>query len=407
MCMRQIFSALINTIRIRFASITARIRYWTNGNLIKTRLLTRLQMWLMGLFNVKPRHKEDYYTVFGIMISKRLVHIIVICIGLVSLVYLWAVKPFRKADAAGSTIKTYAYNSVPLRFVNADVNITAKKGYIAYTGHVKGGYAQGNGILYNSDGTMVYNGQFSKNMYNGSGKQYYYSGSICYDGEFKDNLYQGTGNLYRENGSLKYSGQFDEGYMDGTGELYNSVGDKIYSGQFKRNELVYTQLLNKTSSQIGDMYTGSRKLYEYDGEYIISLDDISALYVSESSNTSIVDDNVSSNMVYVVSDTYVLGDTRINSISELKERLGEPQYEGNSYITFYDAAAIKWAADNEIDIPIDTKIEYTDEYDEYTSVTSYDTSAAVYIYVYEMDGINYTFVSVGHRDNFFMYIISL
>lgn len=408
--MRQIFNALINTIRTRFASFAAKIRYWTNTNFLRNRLLTRLQSWLIGLFSIKPRHKKDYYTIFGLMVSRRLVHVIAICLGLLSMFYLWTVQPFKRASQGESgKLKTYAYNSVPLRFVNADVNITAKKGYVAYTGHVKKGYAQGNGNLYNSEGNLVYTGQFEKSMYNGTGKQYYYSGSIQYEGQFKDNLYQGDGSLYRENGVLKYSGEFDSGYMDGIGELYNSVGDKIFTGRFKRDQLVYTQLLNKTSEQISQMYTGKRSLYGYDplNEYIVSLDDISALYVAEGSDSSLLDDEQTSNMVYVMSDVYVIGDKQISSISEIRECLGEPQYEGNSYINFYDAAAIKWGLDNGINIPLDTGIEYSDDYDEYTSVTAYDTTAAIYMYVYEIEGLNYTFISVGHRDNFFMYVISM
>ena len=409
MRMRQIFSAFINTVRVKFANILSRIKYWTNINLIRTILLTRLQQWLLRLFSIKPRHKKDYYSIFGLLVSRRLVHVIVISIGILSLFYLWIAKPFKKVDTAQKQLKTYAYNSAALKFVDADVNITAKRGYVAYTGHVKNGYVQGDGELYNAEGAMVYTGQFEKNKYNGKGKLFYPTGTLKYEGEFKDNLYQGTGQLYRESGVLRYSGEFDAGYMDGLGELYNTVGDIIYTGSFRRDRLVYTQLLNKKISDVNKMYTGTKRVYDYEDQdqYIVSLDEINALYVAEASDTSLTEDVRYSNMLYVMNDVFVLGDKQVRSISELRQSLGEPEYEGNAYINFYDAAAIKWGIDNGMDIEIDTGIEYSDEYDEYTSITSFNTSASIYMYVYELEGLSYTFISIGHRDSFFMYIISI
>ena len=212
--MNQFFNMIVNTIKYRFAAISARLRYWTNANYIKTRVINRFQQWLAGLFNVKPRNKKDYYTFLGIMVSRRLAHVVILCVGLICLGYLWLVKPFQSLGSDGS-IKTYKYNSWPLKFMDADVNITAKRGYIAYTGHVKGGYAQGQGELFDPDGGLVYSGEFSKNMYNGTGKQYYPNGQLQYEGDFVDNLYHGKGKLYRPGGALYYSGEFQENYQDG------------------------------------------------------------------------------------------------------------------------------------------------------------------------------------------------
>ena len=403
--MNQFFNMIVNTIKYRFAAISARLRYWTNANYIKTRVINRFQQWLAGLFNVKPRNKKDYYTFLGIMVSRRLAHVVILCVGLICLGYLWLVKPFQSLGSDG-TIKTYKYNSWPLKFMDADVNITAKRGYIAYTGHVKGGYAQGQGELFDPDGGLVYSGEFSKNMYNGTGKQYYPNGQLHYEGSFVDNLYQGKGKLYRPGGALYYSGEFKENYQDGQGELYNIAEQKVFGGVFKRGELIYTQLLGKTVEEINAAYTGSKKLYEYSDESMIAMNEISALYIPASTENSL-DTTAKAQTLYVIRDVFVSGDKRIETVSQLKEHLGEPQFEGNSYMNFYDAAAIQWCQDNGKDIALEPNLEYTEEYDEYVQVDGFDGEALIYMYVYEINDLSYTFIAVGHEDKFFMYTISV
>lgn len=402
--MNSFFSMIVAAIKNRFAAITSKVRYWTNKSFIKVHIINRFRQWLVGLFNVKPRNKKDYYGFFGLLVSKRLVHLIVICIGLICLGYLWVTKPLKTASQDGE-IKVYAYNSFPLKFVNSKVSITAKKGYIAYTGQVKGGHAEGEGELYNEAGGLVYAGEFSKNKYNGTGTCYYPSGQVQYEGEFKDNLYQGTGTLYRNTGSLYYSGQFAQGYMDGTGELYDETGTKVFTGQFRHDELQYVQLLGKTTQEINDMYTGSQKLFSDGEQNEIALADISALYVAQGSEGSIDGENTSS-VVYVMRDCFVYGENQLSTVNELRETLGEPLYEGNSYITYYDAVAIQWGQTDGSEIDIDAGLEYTEEYDEYTSVTGYNKEALLYMYVYEIDDLNYTFISEGRNGSFFMYAIS-
>lgn len=402
--MNSLFNMIVSAIKNRFVAITSKVRYWTNASFIKVHIINRFRQWLSGLFNVKPRNKKDYYAFFGLLVSKRLVHLVVICIGLICLGYLWVTKPFKTA-AQDEKIKVYAYNSLPLKFINDKVSITAKKGYIAYTGQVKGGHAEGEGELYNEAGGLVYTGEFSKNEYNGTGTSYYSSGQIQYEGEFKNNLYQGSGNLYRSSGTLYYAGQFAEGYMDGTGELYDKTGTKVFTGQFRRGELEYIQLLDKTTQEINAMYTGSQKLYAEEEQSMVALENISALYTVQGADSSIEEENTSS-AVYVMRDRFVYGEKQLSTVNELQEALGEPLYEGNSYVTYYDAVAIQWGQANGNDIDIDAELEYIEEYDEYTSVTGYNKEALLYMYVYEIDDLNYTFVSEGRNGGFFMYIIS-
>ena len=404
--MNQIFSMIINAIKYRFSAITAKLRYWTNANFLRTRFTTKLYEWIIRLFSVKPRHKEDYYSLLGWLVSRRLIHAIIICVGLLCIGYLYTTKPLQSFGKQQEEIEVYAYNSFPLKFKDTTVSITAEKGYIAYTGQVKGGYAEGNGELFREDGGLVYSGTFSKNKYHGTGTQYYPSGQVKYTGEFEDNLYQGNGHLYRENGAIHYIGSFDKDFMHGQGELYNTTGEKIFEGEFKYGEVMYAQLLNKTAEEINNIYTGKQRIYTWNENTIIELEDLAALYVPKKKENSL-EEEARSGMVYVIQDVFVFGNKRIDSLSSLKELLGEPQYEGNTYINVYDAVAVKRCMDYGETITIDFELEYSEIYEEYVQVESFNKEALMYMYMYEIDGINYSFLTEGYSDKFVMYTISV
>lgn len=403
--MNDLFNMIITTIKYRFSAIFAKLRYWTNASFIKAKFLSKFSEWLKSLFNVKPRHKADYYSFMRIMVSKKLVHTCIICVGLICLGYLIAVRPLEGIKDTKAETKVYDYDSFLLKFQNAKVSIKAESGYIAYIGDVKSGYAQGQGELYNRSGTLVYNGEFSKNKYEGTGKLYYPSGQLLYEGQFEDNLYQGTGKLYRENGMLLYSGDFDDGYREGNGELYSSTGNKIFAGTFQNDRLLYTQLLDKTTQEIGQIYTGEQKIYANQADNIVSLEEIDTLYVTSNGEESVQED-VRTTTVYVLSNTFGLGDVVIENVEELKKEFGQPNFEGNTYINFYDAVAIAQSEKKDSEIQIDPQVEYSELYEEYLQVSSYDNEALMYLYMYEMDGLNYSFVTDGKKEQFFMYIIS-
>lgn len=403
--MNQIFSMIVNAIKYRFSAIFAKLRYWTNINFLRTRFTAKLYEGITRLFSVKPRHKEDYYTLLGWLVSRKLIHAIVICIGLLCIGYLFTTKPLKGIDKQKDAIEVYAYNSFPLKFKDEMVSITAQKGYVAYTGQVKGGYAEGEGELFQEDGGLVYRGAFSKNKYHGTGTLYYPSGQVRYTGEFADNLFHGNGRLYRENGVIHYIGAFEQDLMHGQGELYNTTGEQIFVGEFQCGEVVYTQLLDKSTEELSAKYTGKQKIYSWNEDTIISLEDLGVLYVPKRLENSL-EEEARSEMLYVVQDVFVFGDKRIDSVSGLREVLGEPQFEGNTYIDFYDAVAMKWCMDHGKKIEIDAELEYSEIYEEYLQVESFAKEAMIYMYMYEIDGINYSFITEGHSEQFVMYTIS-
>lgn len=403
--MNQFFQMIISTIRYRYAAMTAKFRHWTNKEFVRAKFIVWFKMRLQSVLSVRPRDKKDYYTMLGFMVSRRLVHAVVIFAGLICFCYLWYVNPISFSDGEAIKRKTYTYNSFPLKFLDADVDITAKGGYVAYSGHVKGGYAEGLGELYNKEGALVYSGNFSKSKFHGTGMHYYDSGQLQYSGDFVNNIYEGNGKLYRENGMVYYVGEFMNGYPDGKGDLYNQASKLIYSGIFKRGDLVYTQLLGKTAREISEAYVGNQKIYFYEDKTMIALEEIGALYISKNHENSL-EDSQTAESVYVIRDSIVIGENKIDRISQLKKLLGEPQYEGNSYVTFYDAIAVNWGCEQGKISGIDIEIAYEKEYDEVIQVNTYDSQKLIYMYVYEIDGLNYTFMTKGYDDKFMMYVIA-
>lgn len=401
--MNNLISVLLSTLKARITPIWTKLKYWTSWNFIKANILTRIRNALSSIFNIKPRHKKDYYPLLGYLISRRLAHAIVIVVGILCLSYLVWVNPIMNIkEGMGSGEKVYFYNSLPLRFAKGTVKIKAKGGYVAYEGNVEKGYTTGYGQLFDKNGTLLYKGNFERNEFSGQGSLYYPIGQMQYEGEFQSNAFEGEGTLYRENGTKKYTGQFSRGAFEGEGTLYDASDKEVFKGSFHNGELVYTQLLGKSAAEISELYTGSRLIYQEDTDWAVIMEDIDAFYVAPSENNSL-DDTVKATAVYVGKDEFVYGDYRVTTIDELRTIFGAPVFEGNSYVTFPEAVGIDWLQKKGREIPLEVLVEARQPYDEVSEVTSYSTDTLVYLYVFQVEDVTYTFVAADRENGFFMY----
>ncbi len=403
--MNNLISVLLSTLKARITPIWTKLKYWTSWSFIKANILTKIRTALSNIFHVKPRNEDDYYPLFGYLISRRLAHAIVIVVGILCFCYLaWAQPLTGLSDRMADGTRTYAYNSFLLRFAEGNVRIKAKAGYIAYEGNVEKGYVTGSGQLYNQEGSLVYQGNFEQNEYSGEGILYYPVGQTEYEGQFQNNLFEGEGTLYRENGTRKYKGQFSRGMFEGEGSLFDGADQEIFKGSFHNGELLYTQFLGKSAAEIAEFYTGKRQLYQYDTDWAVILEDVDAFYVQSSENNSL-DDAAKTTKVYVGKDEFVYGESRMSTIAELKEKLGTPVFEGNSYVTFPEAVGINWLQKKGTDIPLEVSLTATQLYDEVKVVTEYPADVLVYLYVFQTEDATYTFVSDDRDSGFFMYSI--
>lgn len=401
--MNNLLSVLNSTLKARITPIWTKLRYWTSPSFIRARVLTKIRSALSNIFHIKPRHKNDYYPFFRYLISKRLAHAIVIVVGILCLCYfVWINPVVNIKEGLTSGEKIYSYNSLPLRFAKGQVKIKAKAGYVAYDGNVEKGSVTGYGQLFNKDGGLVYKGNFEKNEYSGQGVLYYPIGQVEYEGQFQNNLFNGEGRLYRENGTKHYEGAFSNGVFEGEGTLYNVSDTAVFQGSFHNGEIVYSQLLGKSVSDIAGMYTGASQIYQKDTDWAVIMDDIDAFYVAGAVENSIEDDTKTS-AIYVGKEEFVYGDSRITTIEELKNVMGTPLFEGNSYVTFPEAVGINWLTRQGKDLPFEITMETTAPYEEVRIVDSYQTDALIYLYVFQVEDITYTFFATDRNAGFFMY----
>ena len=404
--MRQFWNTIIRAVTMRLNRLLVGLRRFTSPRYLLQMAVIRFRTLLNRLLDIRPKHKKDYYTIFGWMVSRRLVNLLVILTGFGCIAYLVIVNPIQKAGSDADTVPVYKYSSIPLRFADGEVKIKARGGYVAYEGQVSKGYVTGKGKLYDKEETLVYEGDFDKNQYSGTGTLYYPNGQPEYIGEFSENLFEGTGTQYRESGARLYEGAFSNGMKEGAGVLYGASDSAVFTGNFHLDEIVYTQLLHKSAEEIGALYTGNQLIWQ-DGQSAdnaVILSDIDVIYFSGDTSTS-MNDMMKSDLLCVGKSSFVYGNKRIDTIEELTEVLGEPEYEGNSYMTFPEAVGVSWLQNHGKAMEIDTGMDVDTILDEVSTVNSYEKDTSLYLYTYEIGEQTYTFLSEGKTGSFFMYEI--
>lgn len=125
-----------------------------------------------------------------------------------------------------------------------------------YEGEMFGYMKQGRGKLTYPDG-KYYEGEWKVGRINGQGTLYNRDGSVIYEGQWKNEKYHGKGVLYNHHQKLyfdetssqvlrlskridqawaKYEGNFQDGMWEGSGDLSYKNGDR-YIGDFKKDEI--------------------------------------------------------------------------------------------------------------------------------------------------------------------------
>jgi hypothetical protein len=395
---------MTTVIKSKLMPILNKLKVWTSKSYIKNKLLVNIRAFFFSLFNIKPKDEKDYYSFLGFMISRKLAMGLVVVISVLCISFLLTDKSDGTSDV--SAYKTYKYNSIPLKFKTDKVAILAKSGYTAYVGDVENGMVKGTGVLYNSDGNVVYDGEFDENKYNGQGKLYYPNTQLEYEGEFKDNEYEGEGTLYRENGTKMYSGNFNNGEMSGEGQLYSSTQEPIYSGNFQNGEIIYPELLDKDTTEVSTMYTGSREIYMSDDIYCVYMKDINAIYYGEDQSNSL-DESFKVTGVYVLKNSINIDSVEFDKIDDVAGGMDRLVYEGNTILSDSDEIALNKTCEANGGDVLYGKSTYKEEavFDDVFEVSSFDRQYAVYIYVYEKNDIIYTFFCKDKNEGFDYYLI--
>lgn len=400
----NIIQVILSTLQSKITPLITKLKQFTNANFIQTKLVTKLRDALGSLFDIRPKHKNDYYEMFGWLVSKKLAYAVVVIIGMLSMIYLVSIRSMYLPAKEESVVKTYDYDDLLLRFAKGKVRILGKSGYLAYEGNVEKGAVNGYGTLYGVDGGVRYQGNFTDNEYEGTGTQYTETGAVRYKGEFSANEYEGTGKLYREDGSLAYEGDFSRGMKEGTGKLYASGDKAVYEGSFSQDELVYSALLGKSTAEVSESYSGARTVYQTDDEFVVLLSDIDAIYTGVTDEESL-EDTVTTDSVYVLKNTLKIGNRECTTISDIKELFGDPVYEGNSAVTLPEAVATNYLNRQKQTLFGSVDMELTEQFTDSYTVDAIDGDYSVYLYSFSRDGLLYTFVCSEKNSGFAFYSI--
>ena len=402
----NIFKILLQSIKARITPILTKIKLFTKPSFLLTRLTELIKTFFTKTLNVKPRHKDDYYTIGNWMVSKKLAFAVVIIVGVLSLVYIYTSWSGLFPGSKNDGIKTYDYNDVLLKFTKGTVRIKGKSGYLAYEGEVSNGSCNGQGTLMNPAGFVVYQGAFQNSMYEGQGNQYYQDGTLWYQGAFHENLHSGSGRLFRTNGSLEYEGEFALDMKEGQGTLYDLGHNAIFNGQFTLDDIKYSDLIGKKTTEISSAYRGKRTLYEAEDERVRFMPDISAMTVEYLDEESI-DTEATVEQVYVMKNSFNTAEGPVKTFASVSKYLGQPIYVGVSYATLPELLTINKlnAAAEGIVMNGPADIDMTSVFTEYTEVTDYDDEYEVYLHTYHKDGLLYTFVTMQGLDSFSFYYI--
>lgn len=402
--MKEMLQSLKSAVKSIVGRMRSKMKRLLNPKQEKMKAVSSIRTFAKSFMDVKPKSGKDYVGFFMWLVSRPLARLAVLLVGLFSLYYLIFINPPSIFRGEGG-IRTYSYNSIPLKFAKGNVRIKAKSGYVAYEGNVEKGFVTGKGTLYGKSGGIVYTGDFEKNQYNGEGKLYYPGGQMKYEGNFDDNIYSGEGTLYRENGSKEYTGGFSKGMKNGEGKLFDSGDNEIFTGNFSQDELLYSDLLGKTTEEINSVYTGERKLYTDGGDgFAAALEDIDAVY-SGAQDGAALDDSMKVEGLYILKDQIYLKDRLCKSIPDLKKTIGEPEYEGNSSVVFPEAVAISYLNEKKNSLFGPVNMDSTKEFSDVVTVNDFDPDYLIYLYSYTVDGIRYTFFCSEKNGKFAMYLI--
>lgn len=387
----------------KITPLFSKLRMWFSWTFISNKLNMAVRSTTTEVFKVRPRDEDDYYRVFGWKVAKKLVIAGSIALIVICCAYIVAVMPARNVKKG---VKNYKYNSIALKYIKSGkVGILGKSGYLAYVGDIVDGSVTGFGKLYSIEGTLVYSGEFLNGEYNGKGKRYYPDGSLKYDGNFVSNYFDGEGTFYRQDGTRLYSGSFISDMKDGEGKLFDTAGNEVFSGEFSRDNIVYKQLLGKSTSELSDYYKGKSELYTYSDGFVKTMKGIEAAVTGDSGEDTL-EGQSEIDGIYILKDSFCYGEkSEIKDLAEVTRLIGKPIYQGNTNLTEEEAITLTYADKASMNMKKSVELKKSDVLKDASMVTGYKASLPVYIYVYDSEDCTYTFFTEDNKNNFFMYLI--
>ena len=221
-------------------------------------------------------------------------------------------------------------------------------GQLLYKGKLVNWKKEGKGVLYSNTGEKLMEGTFDDDrLYNGYGKILWPGfGTVKYEGEFQGGYQEGQGKSYFTNGNLEYEGAYKGNYFEGSGILYSEKekGVKIYEGRFLKGRYHGSGLLNLKD----EIYEGEFKNGKKHGDGVWKYKDPNLGLIFEGKFE--VDDMIDGyarirdqNKTLVFEGQMKKGKYDGKAVKYYKS--GKKEYEGNFKSGFFDGFGVKYAED--------------------------------------------------------------
>ena len=143
---------------------------------------------------------------------------------------------------------------------------------------------------------------------------------------------------------------------------------------------------------------------EDDTVHCVYLKDISAVYFSKDGSDSLDEERTIAS-VYVLRSEIPLEGNVCSNITEIKEILGEPVYEGNTSLILEDELALNLMIEQEKKKALfgQADVKTTQLYSDVAQIDSYEKDYLAYLYVFEKDDITYQFFCTDADSTFSFY----
>ena len=152
------------------------------------------------------------------------------------------------------------------------------------------------------------------------------------------------------------------------------------------------------------MYVGSKTIYTNEEYFVVDMADINAIYYGKQGEESLSDE-VMIEGVYVLNNVFQYAGKELKNVTEVKQLMGNPVYEGNAYVILPEAVAIHVLNQSGSNFYTEVIKDSEQILRDAIVINEYDDGYSLYIYTYVQEGLRYTFFGKDRNGKFAMYLI--
>jgi hypothetical protein len=104
--LRKLFNTLFSAARAKITPLWTKLRFFTSPSWWRTKGITKLRQAFTKLFDIRPKHRRDYYPIGRWLVSKRLAFALVVALAVLGLFYIFIMSPTRAPQGRGTACRS-------------------------------------------------------------------------------------------------------------------------------------------------------------------------------------------------------------------------------------------------------------------------------------------------------------